>query len=74
MNEFLSFELRLSKLIFLKTSQICVNCLPDKSYPIFMKFYIEILDIRGFKMNLRMCYLDICRESYDFLNIGQEIG
>ena len=74
MNEFLSFELRLSKLTFLEASPFHIDFWPNKYYLIFMRFYKDILDIHSFNMSPRTNHLDICRESYDFGKIGQETG
>ena len=73
MNEFLNFELKLSKLTFSEVSSFRVDFWPNKSYPIFMRFYRDIVDIHIFNMSPRTNHLDIFREIYNFWNIGQEI-
>ena len=59
MNEFLNFELKLSKLVFSEVSPFRVDFWPNKSYLIFIRFYRDILDIDRFTMNPRMHHLMI---------------
>ena len=74
MNKFFNFELKLSKLTFSEVSPFRVDFWPNKSYPIFMRFYRDIVDIHSFNMSPITNHLDICGESYDFWKIGQETG